>query len=236
MTKRRDRKVGVALPRPAPSAEFLASGPTRNATARRRIASAGVAVAKSGKWPTLALVEARDPRIKPATLDRNSDALDPARRLWLDAVAGKLVDAGTFPTIDLLAVAGTVRRTYLAKFEDALIEQRRRWVAAHGAHGTWQDEPMAQAGDAVGIGRKATDDGAAELPRALEVVAHDERPLELAQRQIKRLMAERKSDRAAIATLTAELGEVKEALRRALAMIRKVHAGELSKPSASTRS
>lgn len=231
MTKRRDRRVGTPLPRPTPSEKFLASGPTRNATARRRIASAGKAVARSGKWPTLERVIAQDPRIKPATLDRNADALDDARRLWLDARAAKLVDAGTFPTVDLLqAAAGRVRLTYLIRFEDALAGQRRRWVGMHGPHPDWSDAPVVAPDPAPDLPRED-----APIP-ALESVTADSDPLELAQRQLKRLMAERASDRKKVVSLKSELADVKEALRRALAMNRKLNAVELSKPSASTRS
>lgn len=231
MTKRRDRKVDVALPRAAPSAEFLASGPTRNAKARRRIASAGKAIARSGRWPTLQLVLDKDPRIRPATLDRNSDALDEARRMWLDARARRLVDAGTFPTLDLIRSAcGDVRRSFLARYEDALTEQRRRWVAHHGPHSNWTDAPAPP--DAT---PEATP-GPEPIPPALASVKEGDNELDVAKAQIKRLMAERRSDRKALAAAKAELAETAEALRRALAMIRKHNAAELSKPSASTRS
>ncbi|HEY0027397.1 MAG TPA: hypothetical protein VGC35_05965 [Allosphingosinicella sp.] len=197
-----------------------------------------MAVAKAGRWPTLERVQERDPRIKPATLDRNSGALDPARRFWLDAKARKLVDSGTFPTLELLAAAaGAVRKSYLAKYEDALTEQRRRWVTAHGDHPTWRDEPSQDpSADPATPPEEGSGDAAATVPPELEAVATGDGLQEVAQRQIKRLLADRKANKKTIAALAGELAETKEALRRALDIIRKYHAAEVSKPSASTRS
>jgi hypothetical protein len=235
---KRNRKVEAPLPRAAPSESFLATGPTKNKASRRRIASAGKAVVRSGRWPTLELVLAKDTRIKPATLDRNSDALDEARRAWMSSRGNYLAEAGRFPTLDLLhAMAPRVRRSYLRRFEDALDGPRQRWVDAHGPHPDWTG-PGAPPGSTEtraypdgSIGREGEADGA-----ALVVIGPEDDALKVAQDRIARLLAERKRDKIALKEVRVELAETKEALRRALVTLRRLNAEEISKPSAGRRS
>jgi hypothetical protein len=235
MSKRRERRVETPLPRPEPSAKFLATGPANNATARRRIASAGAKVVASGKWPTLELVLAKDHRIRPATLDRNSDALDVARSSWITAQGEKLVDAGEFPTIRLLQPrAPTVRRSMLARFEDALDAPRRRWIKRNGPHPSWTDEEPADLAANENAAKPASSDTA--RGSVLEEVKPGDDVSDRAKRQLERLLKERRADRAEIRDLRIELAETKEALRRANLGVRKKHAVQLNMPSTSTRS
>ena len=123
MAKRRSRRKSVLLARAAPSDKFLAHGASENAIARARIAAAGEIVARRGEWPTLVKVEAQDRKIAPATLGRNSDALDPARRIWMAEAATALTTAGEFPTLKAVqGRAGAVRLKDLARVEDALTD------------------------------------------------------------------------------------------------------------------
>lgn len=234
MSRRRERKVETHLPHPEPSPQFLATGPTKNAVARRRIASAGAKLAASGKWPTLALVLTKDTRIRPATLDRNSDALDDARRAWIRAECAKLLDEGEFPTIALLQRhAGSVRAAVLARFEDSLAPARNTWVERNGPHPDWSNEAIEQENAA-----EPSPDPEPRIPgagTALSVVGSTLDPLELAQSQIKRLLAERKANRAQIRELKVELLEATEGLRRSMLGIRKKHILEINAPSTSTR-
>jgi hypothetical protein len=75
-----------------------------------------------------------------------------------------------------------------------------------------------------------------ELVPALEPVRDGQDQLERANRQIKRLLGERKINRAEIRSLKAQLAEAMEALRRSNFGTRAKHGAELTKPSTSTRS
>ena len=239
MAKRKDRKVGVALPRPKPSEAFLASGPIRNAKARARIVAAGTKVVAGGSWPTLGRVMAADRRITSATVERNTDALDPARREWMTAVGEALVDEGTFPTMALVwQRASTVRITVLAQFEDALDGARRKWVAANGPHTDWRDPEGQNPGD-------GTTRASERQPRTADApVMKNTAPGsrlrtgadDLGQLQIARLMAERRADRARIEELQTEVATEREKTRRALLGVQAKHAVYLNEAPAKRKS
>lgn len=229
MAKRRSRRKSVHLAKAPPSAKFLAQGPNENAIRRARIAAAGEAIARGGEWPTLARVEKQDRKIAPATLGRNSDALDPARRIWMAAAATAMTTAGEFPTLTAIRDrAGAVRLGVLAKYEDALTEERRRWVAEHGAHPDWIDssDRPEQAGE-IDAERTAPREGVTGKGREVDGTSPAGGATvdtTLLEKRIARLAAERKKDRETIANLTVELAEAREALRRALLPVLKEHA------------
>lgn len=242
MAKRRSRRKSVHLARAAPSAKFLAHGASENAIARARIAAAGEVVARRGEWPTLVKVEGQDRKIAPATLGRNSDALDPARRIWMAEAATALTTAGEFPTLKAVqGRAGAVRLKDLARVEDALTDARRQWVTEHGAHPGWIDPADAPsreeapgdvgAGHAVGYpggGHEGTGQQPEEGAGGVAKKGGGNVDTTLLQKRIDRLIAERKKDRETIAELTAALAEEKESTRRALLPVEKDHAAFLT--------
>lgn len=243
MGKRRSRRKSVTLARAAPSEKFLGQGPSENAIARARIAAAGDVVARSGSWPTLDRVERQDRKIAPATLGRNSGALDPARRIWMELAGTALVTAGEFPTLKAIqGRAGAVRLRDLARVEDALIGIRRAWVATHGPHPDWIDpadrvDPEPEAPGAAppdGEGSVGADDAESTAggpkSRSGTTKAGANVDTTLLQKRIDRLMAEKKKDRATIDRLTAELAESEERLRRAMLPIIREH-GDLHRPA-----
>lgn len=231
MSKRDPTPPKVPLPRPQPSEAFLASGPTKNAVARRRIASAGKRIAAK-HWPTYERVRAADPRIKPATLSRNSDALDEAREMWATKRGSDMVANGYFPTIeDLQQQAGKVRRKIIARFEHCLRDARLQWVKLYGPHPDWSDNgESSMRGEAAGEDETApvlvADNATSTKIQAL---------LDLAEKRIERLMAERKTDRATIAELKEQLAISEESLRRSTLKIRTTYAKQVNAPSTSTR-
>ncbi len=131
--------------------------------------------------------------------------------------------------------APRLRRSVLARFENALAPSRRRWVDRHGPHPDWVDDEGEEDAAAAATALDHVPDVEEPAP-ALEQVVPDQDQLERANHQIKRLLSGRKADKAEIRALKAQLAEAKEALRRSNLGIRAKHAGELSKPSTSTRS
>lgn len=218
------------LPRPKPSPQFLSTGPTKNATSRRRIAAAGRKIAAKNKWPSYERVMKLDPRVKLATLGRNSDALDEARSAWVSGASDRLAQSGEFPTLERLRIAAGVTRTaILARFEPATADARRRWVEKNGAHPEWSEDAEQQ--EPLGPPDGETENRAQRSAASAEMSQR----LKLAEDRVTRLLAERKSDRAKIKQLQAELAEAQEIARRALLGVQTKHAVQLNQPSASTR-